>query len=129
MRLTRFDRCLLLGCLLCLVLSLVCGQAFCACDEDCRQVQWYYQDQGAMGVNCYALKYSDCSPCALANGNCDNTKGLLPGTCQPNMSQQQKFAKGMGCVLKCNLAPKGFAEAQSGVSGTFANCSYFTCQD
>jgi hypothetical protein len=130
MRLTSFDRYLLVGCLLCLLMSLVCGQASSAptCDNNCRQVQWYYDDLGTGVIPCYYTTLNDCTACWFAGGNCNNKNAKLPGTCQQNNLQQQKRGTATGCTLLCTLAPNGYAEASAGTIPTTVNVGWFTCQ-
>jgi hypothetical protein len=114
MSLPTLDRLLLvcvLGCATIIISQYDVLGAVPTCDNKCRYVSIYVQDQGNGSYNCHNLQnVNDCWTCTTTgttSGGCDNTLALQNGTCKEDKSMPQQDSLSTNCNLWCPLPQSG----------------------
>lgn len=113
MRVTMFDRWLLLLSLVCMLMACAVEKASAACDDKCREVMWLRQENLDKSVSCYDFKDATCQYCYIG-GNCDSVNGPGKGVCTDMGKVECSMAE--DCKIVCTLGTNGTGEAAPGVT-------------
>lgn len=128
MRVTMFDRWLLMGALFSFCLVGAADKVSAVnCDNKCRHAT-IYQTGMPTNYTCFHMKKGDCSPCdAIFAGNCDDKRTPGKGDCLP-WDDTQEWAVAKDCDNLCVPPLGGAGEATGGTPGTFTKTTWRVCQ-